>query len=239
MRHGYAYDVTYDILMQSDQPRLSIWSVRQVSGLLLADLTPIGIRIMVGCAVKSCRKRQYKGSGIHFFSFPTDAKHRDIWIERICRENFEPTVHSRVCSLHFEDSCFEKDPAVLKSIDWKLDRPKIKHDAVPTIALEDDIEFDEKLVNGESRVARPTWSGLGQAGKTAKQQETKNNRRFKKKKKKCQVSKFLDLSLSTTFFSAWMELMESQTNKKLGQGWKEVHKVHIISGAHISACYLS
>ena len=228
MRHGYAYDVTYDILMQSDQPRLSNWSVRQVSGLRLVILTPIGIRIMVGCAVKSCRKRQYKGSGIHFFSFPTDAKHRDIWIERICRENFEPTVHSRVCSLHFEDSCFEKDPAVLKSIDWKLDRPKIKHDAVPTIALEDDIEFDEKLVNGESRAARPTWSGLGQAGKTAKQQETKNNRRFKKKKKKCQVSKFLDPSLSATFFSA---SMESQANKMQRQAWMDGKEVYI------STCY--
>eukprot|EP00794_Sanderia_malayensis_P007394 gene7394-8214_t len=93
---------------------------------------------MVGCAVNGCRNRQFKGSGIHFFSFPSDPEQKRIWVDKINRKDYEPTVHSRVCSLHFEDNCFEKDPAVLKSIDWKLNRPKIKQFAVPSIRLKDE-----------------------------------------------------------------------------------------------------
>ena len=144
---------------------------------------------MVGCAVDSCRKRQFKGSGIHFFSFPSDPKQKSIWIERINRTDFEPSVHSRVCSLHFEDSCFEKNPAVLKSIDWKLDRPKIKQDAVPTICLPEvgksitEVKNLSKNVFGNERnlVARPINST------NHKNLKRKSDGLHRKKKQKCEV----------------------------------------------------
>ena len=149
---------------------------------------------MVGCAVKSCRRRQYKGSGIHFFSFPTDPLQRRAWVEKISRHNFKPTAHSRVCSIHFENSCFEKDPAVLRSIDWKLDRPKIKHDAVPTIALGSE-GHSSKEEDTETRPMLPTLNGSsGNTGSTDVLRKKKIDRLRKLKRKKCQVRflKFVD-----------------------------------------------
>ncbi len=158
---------------------------------------------MVGCAVSSCRKKQFKGSGIHFFSFPSDPHQKRLWIELINRKNFEPTVHSRVCSLHFEDSCFETDPAVLKSIEWKLERPKIKPFAVPSIGLtgekkkrrsrilrkKNDEQEKTRPVSVQSGVSKAKLSnvnGITKSFKSRKKCKCKENRN--KKKSFCEVS---------------------------------------------------
>lgn len=153
---------------------------------------------MVGCAVRSCRRRQYKGSGIHFFSFPTDPVQRQAWM--IKTAHFNPTTHSRVCSIHFEDNSFEKDPAVLRSIDWKLDRPKIKADAIPTIKLEGSENFLEDFEsNGKDRSsARPTDQEVARMGngKKVPMQKERSARIQKAKNKKCQVSNLNTLRFS-------------------------------------------
>ena len=142
---------------------------------------------MVGCAVKSCRRRQYKGSGIHFFSFPTDPVQRKIWMSKTL--HFNPTAHSRVCSVHFEDNCFEKDPAVLRSIDWKLDRPKIKADATPTIMLGiNDDSSEELTLNGKGRPRPVQEEQEMDHGSKVLISKKKINRLHKLKKRKCEVS---------------------------------------------------
>ena len=144
---------------------------------------------MVGCAVKSCRRRQYKGSGIHFFSFPTDPVQRKVWMSKT--SHFNPTAHSRVCSVHFEDSCFEKDPAVLRSIDWKLDRPKIKADAVPTMKLDIAEDQREELSSNRRGRVRPDTDWLEMDhGTRSLVSRKKINRIHKFKKRKCEVSNF-------------------------------------------------
>jgi len=50
---------------------------------------------------------------------------RETWLQKIRRQNFEPTGSSRVCSDHFEDECF-----VVKKTNRFLAK-----DAIPTIFL--------------------------------------------------------------------------------------------------------
>ena len=105
--------------------------------------------------------------------------------------HFNPTAHSRVCSVHFEDSCFEKDPAVLRSIDWKLDRPKIKADAVPTMKLDIAEDQREELSSNRRGRVRPDTDWLEMDhGTRSLVSRKKINRIHKFKKRKCEVSNF-------------------------------------------------
>lgn len=101
--------------------------------------------------------------------------------------HFNPTTHSRVCSIHFEDNSFEKDPVVLRSIDWKLDRPKIKADAVPTIKLDSSDDLNEgALLNARGRSPNKEVGEKMEHG--SKTPVSKKINRFRKiKPKKCQV----------------------------------------------------
>ena len=51
-------------------------------------------------------------------------RHRDKW---------EPTKHSVLCSLHFEQSCFTSDTILVQSLGLGKKRPILKPDAVPTL----------------------------------------------------------------------------------------------------------
>lgn len=70
---------------------------------------------------------------IAYFRFPKKRTLRNRWVDRIRRKNWKPAQSSRLCSRHFEDSCFVHNPAVLRSIGWLVQRPRLKPDAVPTI----------------------------------------------------------------------------------------------------------
>ena len=102
--------------------------------------------------------------------------------------HFNPTAHSRVCSVHFEDSCFEKDPAVLRSIDWKLDRPKIKADAIPTMKLDiAENQSEELSLNRKGRIRPDSTSQEMDYGTKNAALKKKTNRIHKLKKRKCEV----------------------------------------------------
>ena len=65
------------------------------------------------CAVDctSGTKDKYKVEGVSFHAFPStkDADKRTLrakWISNVKRKDWEPTEHSRLCSLHFDSSCF-------------------------------------------------------------------------------------------------------------------------------------
>lgn len=60
----------------------------------------------------------------NFFSFPKDADRRKLWEINIRRENFKATDHSRVCSKHFTEDCFDRE---------KFGAHWLKKNAVPTI----------------------------------------------------------------------------------------------------------
>lgn len=57
------------------------------------------------------------------FRFPKDEIVRKAWIMAVRRRNWEPSPHSVVCSLHFEEHC----------IDRSKNRITIHEGSVPTL----------------------------------------------------------------------------------------------------------
>ena len=90
---------------------------------------------MVYCAEFGCNEGSAKGGNTSFFGFPKDATLRDRWVANMRRDCFTPAKHSRLwlCSLHFERSCFDRDPVLMASLGYKGARISLKSDAVPTL----------------------------------------------------------------------------------------------------------
>ena len=84
---------------------------------------------LVSCA------NNHRMEGISMHLFPrkeTDAQRRKKWINfvRKHRPGFQATPTWYLCSEHFEDSCYDMNLAVAKSLNMKR---RLKQDAVPTI----------------------------------------------------------------------------------------------------------
>lgn len=58
--------------------------------------------------------------------FPKEENRRDIWIKELRRKDLVLTEWTRICSLHFEEKCFNKS----------MTRVRFKDDALPTLFLE-------------------------------------------------------------------------------------------------------
>ncbi|XP_039297966.1 THAP domain-containing protein 1-like [Nilaparvata lugens] len=76
------------------------------------------------CAAYNCTNNVKKCKGLSFHHFPLADKRRlREWLVKIRREEFAPTVHSVICSQHFEPSCF-----------WNsANKRLLKPSAIPTI----------------------------------------------------------------------------------------------------------
>lgn len=86
---------------------------------------------------KSSSNSSTTAKQISFFSFPKNDDLRKKWTRACHRERFVPTEHSRICSLHFEDSDFETLSSDTVN-SRRLKRPllkqrKLKPSAVPRI----------------------------------------------------------------------------------------------------------
>ena len=53
------------------------------------------------CCAFGCNSRQKSSSGVHFYRFPANKERRQRWIAAVRRDNWEPTIYSRLCSRHF------------------------------------------------------------------------------------------------------------------------------------------
>uniref|UniRef100_A0A3Q3B4V4 THAP-type domain-containing protein n=1 Tax=Kryptolebias marmoratus TaxID=37003 RepID=A0A3Q3B4V4_KRYMA len=88
---------------------------------------------MVQCAALNCSNRPNSTTGVSFFSFPKDKKHSQIWIRNLRRENYHPNSASRLCSEHFEETCFRYRPSLMRSIGYTPKKQILLPGAVPTI----------------------------------------------------------------------------------------------------------
>ncbi|XP_073513485.1 uncharacterized protein [Phyllobates terribilis] len=80
---------------------------------------------MTVCAVFGCKNRMHKGCGKHFFRFPMKDPERLIkWIEAVQRDDWKPSVHSKICSDHFTEKDYMIRPGAAC--------PYLRMDAVPT-----------------------------------------------------------------------------------------------------------
>ena len=63
---------------------------------------------MVYCVAYSCNSRS--GHGLGMYTFPKDEHQQKIWVQKVKRQNFVPSEHSRLCSRHFDFYQFLIDP---------------------------------------------------------------------------------------------------------------------------------
>ena len=58
--------------------------------------------MVVSCCAFGCKNRHGERTGLGFYRFPiTDRARRLKWIKALKRQNWIPTVHSRICGDHF------------------------------------------------------------------------------------------------------------------------------------------
>jgi hypothetical protein len=91
------------------------------------------------CAVGICKNYFVKCSERHFHRFPADEHYCKIWLHKCCRSDHINTKNARICSDHFDHSCYERD---LKAKLLGLCNAKkvLKKDAVPTLNLKHNSE---------------------------------------------------------------------------------------------------
>ena len=72
---------------------------------------------------------------MHLYGFPKDSGLRKKWADQVrrTRDKWEATDHSRLCSKHFEEHCFEIYSKLSESLGLGKVKSLLKPDAVPTI----------------------------------------------------------------------------------------------------------
>ena len=90
---------------------------------------------MVYCSAVGCNNdSRYVGKkeGVSYHKFPAEQKLQKEWLAKISRLDLKVTKDSRVCSVHFEPECYERD---LKAelLQLKSSKCELKPGAVPTI----------------------------------------------------------------------------------------------------------
>ena len=65
----------------------------------------------VGCVNDSSKQSKIENEKISFYRLPNDKKIQKLWIDKIRRPkvNLPPYRNIRICHLHFEEECFERD----------------------------------------------------------------------------------------------------------------------------------
>ena len=53
------------------------------------------------CCAPGCSNSRKRRGDVKFYRIPKDIKRRRVWLKRIRRKNFSPTVNTRLCSEHF------------------------------------------------------------------------------------------------------------------------------------------
>ena len=96
-------------------------------------------KIMPWCTAYNCNTSSAKGKNPNRYSFHqyplNDKDLLDDWLNNVKRKGFKPTVHSTLCSKHFEDACFEEDlyKKYVGRSPGKRKKRTLKKGSVPTI----------------------------------------------------------------------------------------------------------
>ena len=76
------------------------------------------LEMPVSCCAVNCTNRFSKGSGVGFFQFPVDPRKKELWIRAISQveasgRKWEPSVHNRICGVHFVSGRPSKDESTI------------------------------------------------------------------------------------------------------------------------------
>ena len=96
---------------------------------------------MPGCAVDGCttayHPTQKRGPEKKFqlLSFPKSAKIKNLWVDRINRQNWQPSNSSCVCMKHFLPTDFKFVPGDLDTAGNERTKYRLKEEAVPSLYM--------------------------------------------------------------------------------------------------------
>ena len=68
---------------------------------------------MLYCVVWGCKSNSMVDKSISFFGFPKDQQRLKIWVHDCKRQDFPPSKHSKICSKHFTECQYSRNPAQL------------------------------------------------------------------------------------------------------------------------------
>ncbi|XP_066432204.1 THAP domain-containing protein 2-like [Eleutherodactylus coqui] len=77
------------------------------------------------CAAFGCSNNSKRDNQVTFHRFPSNPERRKQWLNLVNRENFSPSLHTFLCSKHFEESCFDRTGQTVR----------LRTNAVPTIFI--------------------------------------------------------------------------------------------------------
>ncbi|KAM4045761.1 THAP domain-containing protein 2-like [Anomaloglossus baeobatrachus] len=77
------------------------------------------------CAAWWCSNNSKRDLHVTFHRFPSNPERRKQWLNLVNRENFSPSLHTFLCSKHFEESCFDRTGQTVR----------LRTNAVPTIFI--------------------------------------------------------------------------------------------------------
>ncbi|XP_068624354.1 THAP domain-containing protein 1-like [Battus philenor] len=170
---------------------------------------------MVHCCVLGCRNRSERRSkNITFHSFPKDLTNRSRWINFTGRKNWRPSKHGRLCSSHFEGSCFYKTKYKVYLQNFAL--PTLcKHDLSSDKARENLYKKSKvrATVLGnygllETSIRRVTKKKESQDGESEMEEITENDEQRIEEKKDVQVD--MELKLDEMIMSATSALENNE-----------------------------
>ena len=111
---------------------------------------------MPTCSVYGCKTGYRKGPQEYTcYSFPKIPYYSNIWKNKIDRENFEVTQHSRVCARHFTDDSF----SLLDSRGKPRKIKKLHENAIPSLHLYGKNEPTKEISAKRPRLADHCYSG--------------------------------------------------------------------------------
>lgn len=60
------------------------------------------------CAAFGCSNNSKRDSHVTFHRFPSNPERRKLWQSLLNREHFTPSLHTFLCSKHFDEACFDR-----------------------------------------------------------------------------------------------------------------------------------
>ena len=106
------------------------------------------------CAVYECSATSENEKNRSFHQCPKDPKLRQAWIARICREGYNPSASSYVCSFHFSEEDFNKGS--FSATPQELKKKTLKKGSIPCWNL--------RWAEGDQRISSHTTLASQHAG---------------------------------------------------------------------------
>ncbi|KAJ0169987.1 hypothetical protein K1T71_014593 [Dendrolimus kikuchii] len=171
---------------------------------------------VIGCGIRKTPNQ----SSLTIHRIPRNERIKKNWLEAIGMENIKPNAkYIYICSLHFDDKCFNKTLDVTRlrddAVPFKFVRIARAKTQAPEVEVINGITSEVASVNLQPTSLHPLATHTHQKSKRAKEQKSKRAKEQKSKRAKEQKSKRAKVQKSKTVkITKMMKMANHKTNKK-------------------------